>query len=161
MNNNHAHSYQAQVNVCNASNLPSTHNYNATNIPTSTNTDPHSSCLHTTTRPPHTNNSQPSSTITVEQRRVGKQHCLRWSEPLYSTAPSHTHQARTQSPSSGILPTPITAHTDGLAQAINEDPSLTRRGNHVLHQQPIHVFHSAYCRVSLQSSRLLLAATYA
>ena len=97
-NNNHAHIYQAQDNVCNASNLPSTHNYNATNIPTSTDTDPHSSCLHTTTRPPHTNTSQSSWTITVEQRKVGKQHHLRWSEPLYSTAPSHTHQARTQPP---------------------------------------------------------------
>ena len=120
--NTHAHIYQAQDNVCNASNLPSTH-YNATNFPTSTNTDPYSSCLHTTTRSPNTNNYQPSSTITVEQRRARKQHSIRWNEPVYSTAPPHTNHAGTQPRFSGILPTSTTTHTDSLSKPSTKTPS--------------------------------------
>ena len=68
MINNQAHIYHAQDNVCDELTLPTTHNYNTKNIPISNNTAPHSVCLHTTMKVPNTNNYQPSSTITVEQR---------------------------------------------------------------------------------------------
>ena len=128
MINNQAHIYHAKDNVCDAITLTTTHNYNTKNSPTSNNTDPSSGCLHTTMRLHNTNNYQPSSTITVEQRRAGKQPCIRWNEPLYTTAPPHTNQAGTQPRLGGILPTSTTAHTDGPSQTINEDPFMTQRG---------------------------------
>ena len=128
MINNQAHSCHAQDNISDGFSMQQIDAYDSTTkykYKYTTSDNHHAIIDNHHNHHATANNTQPSSTITVEQRRVGKQHHLRWSEPLHSTAPSHTHQ---QPPSNGNLSTPITANIDGLAQTINEDPFLTRRG---------------------------------
>ena len=96
MNNNQVYSCHTQDNVSDDISMQPTDTYNLINkgkYEYST-SDNHHAIINSNNynQLPNTNNTQTSSTLTVEQRRAGKQHHIRWSEQLHATAQSHTHQ---------------------------------------------------------------------